>query len=230
MHFQTLSFDIAYQSYYDEIEKSVSANIEILEIGGGAHPSLTNRDNLSYTIVDPDKNELNKSPEDILKLNLSLEQLDTEKQYDLILTKMVLEHIENPEAFHKKIYKTLKPNGKVIHFFACRNSIPSIANRLLPEFIGDSILRMIGNRNLKDSPKYPAYYRKTKGYCKSQINFFTELKFKIEKYDSFVGHKYFQKVPVLGILERFYSKLLVSLRLKSLSTVALITLTKEIQN
>jgi len=227
---KTLSFDIAYQSYYDEIRKSISTNVEILEIGGGAHPSLAERENQSYTVIDPDKNELEKAPLDIVKINLSLEEINTEKQYDLILTKMVLEHVQNPIAFHHKVNEILKPNGKAIHFFACRHSIPSFVNRILPEFLGDGILRMLGNRNLKDSPKYPAYYLKTKGHSRSQINFFEKLKFKVEKYHSFVGHKYFRKIPVLGLLEKLYTKLLLLLGLKSLSTVALVVLQKEIQN
>ncbi len=226
---KTYSFNTAYDSYYNEIQKSILSKIEILEIGGGAHPSVTNRENISYTIIDPDLKELEKAPDDILKLNLSLEDLNSEKKYDLILTKMVLEHVENPKAFHRKVFEILKPTGRAIHFFACRHSLPSFVNRILPERIGDKILKIVGNRDLKDSPKYPAHYQKTKGYSNSQINFFTGLEFKVVKYYSFVGHKYFNKIPVLRFLERQYTKILFQFDLRSLSTVALVVLEKEIQ-
>ena len=226
----TYSFDVAYDGYYNEIQKHVFHNAEVLEVGGGAHPSVVNRADIEYTIIDPDLKELEKAPEDVKKLNLLLENIDVDKQYDLVLTKMVLEHVEYPEAFHKKVYDILKPNGKVIHFFACRHSIPSFVNRILPEKIGDDILKLISNRDLKESPKYPAFYLKTKGYSKGQINFFEGLEFSVVKYNSFVGHKYFKKIPGLAFIERLYTKILLILNLKSLSTVALVVLKKEIQN
>lgn len=228
MKTHTLPFDKAYDSYYQEIKNQLFSNIEILEIGGGAHPSVVKRESVSYTIVDPDKKELDKAPADVTKLNVLLEDISVNKKYDLVLTKMVLEHVENPEAFHRKVFEILKPNGKAIHFFACRHSIPSFVNRILPERIGDSILNMLGNRDLEDSPKYPAYYLKTKGHSKSQINFFEGLRFKVLKYYSFVGHKYFRKIPLLSSLERLYTWILSQLNLKSLSTVALVVLKKDI--
>lgn len=227
MDSNTYSFDIAYDSYYEEIQKYALPNSKILEIGGGAHPSLVNREDLEYTIIDPDSDELSKAPEDVEKLNLMLENLDSGKQYDLILTKMVLEHVEHPKAFHKKIFEVLKPGGKAIHFFACRHSIPSFVNRILPEFVGDRILKLLGNRDLEDSPKYPAYYTKTKGHSAGQINYFSSLQFIVSKYYSFVGHKYFKKVPILNFLEKFYTNALVFFKLKSISTVALVVLSKS---
>jgi 2-polyprenyl-3-methyl-5-hydroxy-6-metoxy-1,4-benzoquinol methylase len=224
---KTLSFEIAYNSYYREIENFLLPGIEILEIGGGRHPSLSNRAEVIYSIVDPDQKELEKAPDDVLKLHGKLEDINLERQYDLILTKMVLEHIEDPEAFHSIIFRILKPTGRVIHFFACRHSLPALFNRILPESAGDFILKLIGNRDLNDSPKYPAYYLKTKGYSNKQVNFFTGLKFNVLKYHSFVGHKYFSKIPGLRFLEKLYTRLLFQLDLRGLSTVALVVLDKE---
>ncbi|MEM9544417.1 MAG: methyltransferase domain-containing protein [Bacteroidota bacterium] len=227
MDIQTLEFNVAYDRYYNEIQNSLFPNIEILEVGGGAHPSLTERVELSYTIADPDENELEKAPNDVIKKNASVETLNPTQQYDLILTKMVLEHVKNPEAFHQKIFDLLKFDGKVIHFFACRNSMPSLVNRFISEEFGNRILKWIGNRDLNDSPKYPAYYLKTKGYNRGQFNFFTGQGFSIKKYHSFVGHKYFKKIPVLGALERLYSKVLLLLGLRCMATVALVVLVKD---
>ena len=200
--------------------------MEVLEIGGGAHPSLVDRTNISYTIVDPDSTELEKSPDDVLKLNLAIEEMNTDKQYDLVLTKMVLEHIEQPEVFHKKIFEILKPTGSAIHFFACRHSIPSFVNRLLPEAFSDALLRLLQNRNTSEHPKYPAFYKKTKGHTKSQLSYFQKMGFQVVTYNSFVGHKYFRSIPVLKQLEEIYTSILVRLRMKSLATVALVVLKK----
>jgi hypothetical protein len=223
---RTLSFDIAYDSYYEAIQQYMNPNIEVLEIGGGAHPSLEDRTNISYTIIDPDSKELKKSPDDVLKLNLLIEAMDSNKKYDLILTKMVAEHIEHPDVFHKKIFEILKPSGKAIHFFACRHSIPSFVNRILPEYISDALLRLIQNRNTVEHPKYPAFYKKTKGHTNSQLSYFQKMGFQVITYNSFVGHKYFKSIPVLRSLEALYTSILVRLKLKSLATVALVVLKK----
>lgn len=219
-------FDNAYDSYYSEIEHSLFPGMEVLEIGGGAHPSVMDRQDINYTIIDPDSNELAKAADDVEKINSLLEDLNVDKQYDLVLTKMVLEHVKEPTLFHEKVYEILRPGGKAIHFFACRHSIPAFVNRILPEYIGDSILKKLGNRDLSDSPKYPAFYLKTKGYSKRQVNFFNSLQFTVEKYQSFVGHKYFKKFRIIGFIERLYTKLLYHLKLACLSTVALVVLKK----
>jgi len=224
---KTLPFDVAYDSYYKMINTALKAGLKVLEIGGGGHPSVADSANNDYTIVDPDVSELAKAPDAIRKINLPVEEVKSENEYDLIISKMVLEHIENPEAFHRHVYKLLSPGGKAIHFFACRHSLPALVNRLLPEYVGDLILKWLGNRNLQDSPKYQAFYRRTSAFNHSQVNFFEKIGFRIEKYYSFVGHKYFRKVPVLGFLEKQYSKALLQMNIKAISTVALIVLQKE---
>jgi len=105
--------------------------------------------------------------------------------------------------------------------------LPALVNRLLPEFAGDSILRLLKNRDLDKEPKYKAYYKRTKGYTKNQLNYFEKLGFKIDVYQSFVGHKYFVHIPILYQLEKSYTCLLKKLNLFQYSTVALVTLKKD---
>lgn len=226
MMLMTSAFSNAYQSYYDAMNTILKNGFSVLEIGGGRHPSIINRKDLDYTIVDPDNSELTKSPIDIKLINCTIQKLDKRIKYDLIISKMVLEHVEDPDSFHKQVLELLKPNGKAIHFFACRHSLPALVNRLLPEAFGDLILRMLNNRNLDESPKYETYYRHTKGHVKKQIEYFLEMGYAIDEYHSFVGHKYLKNIPMLGFLEKFYSKALVYFKLKRLSTVALVVLSK----
>lgn len=222
----TSPFSCAYQSYYDVINTVLQDGFSVLEIGGGRHPSIIDRKDLDYTIVDPDNGELSRSPIDVKRINSTIQNLDKRIKYDLIISKMVLEHVEDPDSFHKQVFEVLKPNGKAIHFFACRHSLPAIVNRLLPEAFGDMILRMIQNRNLDENPKYEAYYRRTKGHVKNQIEYFLKMGYAIDEYHSFVGHKYLKNIPILGFMEKLYSRALVYFKLKSLSTVALVVLSK----
>ncbi len=225
---QTINFKHAYDTYFQECSKNLNANISILEIGGGAHPSIQNRENITYTIVDPDQSELNKAPDDVIKLKGIVQDLASNKKYDLIISKMVLEHVEDPDTFHQSVLGLLKQDGKVIHFFAGRHSLPALVNRMLPEFVGDTILKLLKNRDLEESPKYEAYYRRTLGHTKSQLEYFERLGYKIDSYSSFVGHKYLASIPILGAIEKGYTKCLTMIEAKKLATVALVVLKKRI--
>lgn len=223
----TSPFTEAYDSYYQTVKANTGKLFSVLEIGGGAHPSIKNRENLTYTMVDPDESELNKAPDDILKIKGMVQGIQPNQKYDLIISKMVLEHVEDPDTFHQSVLGLLKPNGTAIHFFAGRHSLPALVNRMLPEFVGDTILKLLKNRNLDESPKYEAYYRRTKGHTKSQIQYFKNLGFEIESYSSFVGHKYLIAIPIFGYLEKVYSNLLAKMNVKQLATVALMVLKKR---
>jgi len=227
MDFKTKNFDVAYDAYYTAINSRLKDEMSILEIGGGAHPSVKDRTRLNYYIVDPDQSELNKAPDDIIKIKGIVQDLSTAMKFDLIISKMVLEHVENPNSFHSHVLNLLNPDGKVIHFFAGRHSIPSLVNRMLPEYIGDSILKLLKNRDLNESPKYIAYYRKTLGHTEKQISYFRNLGYEFESYYSFVGHKYLRSIPILGYLEKVYSKFLTYMNVKKVATVALVILKKN---
>lgn len=227
MKSSTYTFNIAYDFYYKTIQQNKRESIAVLEIGGGAFPSINDREGLKYAIIDPDEKELSKAPSDVLKIHSAIEEYNQEQKFDLIISKMVLEHIKEPDFFHKKVLNFVKPNGRIIHFFACKYSLPGLVNRILPESWGEKILKALGNRNTDEFPKYPAYYKRTKGGVISQLNYFKKLGFEIESYTSFVGHKYFRSIPILNQLEQLFTKLLVVLNLKSFATVALVVLKKN---
>lgn len=220
------NFNLAYDDFEKAIEKYAVQNIRILEVGGGAFPSIENHAELDYTIIDPDKAELNKSKA-INKIHSKLENWETDQKFDLIVSKMVLEHIPNPFIFHEKILHLLTPKGKVLHLFACRNSLPAVINRFLPESFGDSILRIIKNRNLNEEPKYKAYYLRTNGPTSRDIDFYTKIGFNIEVFNGYVGHNYLHAVPLLRNLENLYSSILSLLKFSKFATVSVILLEKN---
>jgi len=217
-------FNIAYDSYFTLINSYALPNCKILEIGGGAHPSISERNDLKYHVVDPDHKELSKLPSDIIKIEGSVQDLPLDEKYDLIISKMVLEHVPNPDEFHKKVFQLLATNGRAVHFFACRHSLPAFVNRFLPERVGESLLRILKNRPLDDSPKYEAYYRRTLGHTKGQLDYFKKMGYAVEIYHSFVGHKYFKNIPLINLLEKAYTSILSKMECKRLSTVALVVL------
>jgi len=139
---------------------------------------------------------------------------------------LVIRLSDDPDGFHSKIFELLSDNGVAIHFFACRYSLPALVNRLLPEAFGDIILRLLKNRDLDNEPKYRAYYKRTTGHTKSQLQYFNQLGFGIQSYQSYVGHKYLKQIPGLSLLEKLYTVILKRSNLYQFSTVALVVLKK----
>ena len=223
-----IPFSQAYDSYYAAVREQIVSGQRILEVGGGAHPSIVDRAQTEYTIVDPDEPELAKAPSDVVQLKSSVQELDDDKKYDLIISKMVLEHLPDPNSFHESVLRLLTPGGKAIHFFACRNSVPAWVNRFLPEQWGEAILRQLQNRDLANQPKYEAYYQRVGGPTKNQMKYFEQMGYEIVQYTGYVGHSYFKKVPLLFQLEKAYTWVLQVGKVKTLSTVALVILRKPL--
>ena len=97
--------------------------------------------NLNYTILDIDDSEINKAfGSHFTKIVHDITDLPLNKKYDLIFSHMVLEHIPDPNRFHESVLKMMHDNSTVIHFFATKYGLPSLANLILPSFISDFII------------------------------------------------------------------------------------------
>jgi hypothetical protein len=195
------------------LEIIISSRVKtIIEIGGGANPALSKdlvvRYNLEYTVQDLSKEELCKAEGDyFIKLSAPLNSIQS--KYDLIISKMVLEHIEDPDTFHQGIKNLMQPNAIVIHFFATLYNVASIANLIFPDRLTAILQKKITPRELHQHDKFPAYYRRCKGPTIAQIKFFQSSGYDVEKYIGYSGHNYFWKYKWIYKLEKSFSKLLV---------------------
>lgn len=205
----------------------------ICEVGAGPNPILSEdfvqQNGIDYLLVDKDEEELKKRNHPFKKRvsDLCEPEIKLKTEFDLVLSKMVLEHVENPEAFHKNIRQLLKADGTAIHFFATLYSIPAVANLLLPEKISFWLLKKIKQRDFYYDAKFEAYYRKCFGPRKKALHYFQHLDFKVKHYIGFVGHSYFWRYLILKNLERIYSNFLLRSRIPFMSTTAVLVLAKN---
>jgi len=186
----------------------------IVEIGGGANPALSKRQaqNYNYTLIDINQEELLKSKEryfTTLCLDITKEQCDV--KCDLIITQMLLEHIPNPEAFHKACHNMLNTNGYGLHFFATKFSPASCVNLVLPEHLSKRLLYKIQNRKWETEGKFPAYYRWTLGPTKKQIHRFNTIGFSIDTYFGYLGSGYLKHIKYLKNLEYVWNYIVLKL-------------------
>jgi hypothetical protein len=86
----------------------------ICDVGGGAHPilplQLVNDHQLECIILDISSTELAKGPREYKKLvqDIETENFALTNQFDLVIRKMIAEHVRNGQRFHKNIFSMLK--------------------------------------------------------------------------------------------------------------------------
>lgn len=216
----------------EELSKLSSGSI-VVEIGGGANPCITKeliKDyQLEYYVVDVDQEELDKREDDHYKrICADITEDDINVKADLIITKMLLEHIPNPEKFHKACFSILKDGGKALHFYATLYSMASIANLLLPEWLSNKIIFALQKNRDKDTDgKFPAYYKWSYGPTTRQQKRFEGIGFQVELFHGYLGQNYFVGKPILRQLERFWNFFLMKTKSPYLCSNAIVTLIKE---
>jgi hypothetical protein len=94
----------------------------VLDIGGGANPALPldfiEKNGLEYFLLDVSSEELAKAPEGYLKVQADTESPDPNiaGNYNLILSRMVAEHIPSGRIFHSEVFDLLSEGGTAFHF------------------------------------------------------------------------------------------------------------------
>lgn len=189
----------------------------VLEIGAGPNPciedKLVEQYNIKYHLNDYAASELKKGNNDYRKFSGDFLEVDLPQKYDLIISRMVLEHTENPRRLHQKIHDHLNPGGIAIHFFATLYSIPAVLNLILPEFISDKLVKWGQNRDPEFHGKFPAKYAWCRGPVKGYHEKFEKLGFMILEQRGYVGHGYLSTRKYLRKLENIFSQILLKINM-----------------
>jgi SAM-dependent methyltransferase len=191
-----------------------SGSRRILEIGGGRRPLFSvdevQQYRFDYTINDVDQQELERAPEGYRKACFDSAGVIPEElvgNFDLIFSKMVLEHVGNGQQYFQNVCQLLAPGGVGIAFHPTLYCPPFVVNRLLPEDLSARILRFFfPYRNPEAVPKFPARY----SWCfstQSHVQRVRELGFQDVVIVPFYGTRYFSKIPGLATVDRALTRL-----------------------
>ncbi|MCG2711681.1 MAG: class I SAM-dependent methyltransferase [Candidatus Omnitrophica bacterium] len=206
---------------------------QLCEIGGGAFPSLSleqiKEQNLRYTILDISRTELERAPEEYVKVEADIcdPKLKSEEKYDLIFSKMLAEHVIDAEVFHTNVYKLLKPGGIAFHFFPTLYSLPFVINRLIPEFLAKLLFNLFVRNDPIVHKRFTAHYNWCQGPIKKQINNLEKVGFEIIEYKGFFGHKYYKKIPILKSLHKLTTRFLMCYPNAYLTSFSFVVLRKR---
>jgi SAM-dependent methyltransferase len=222
----------AWKKYRDWISQLAGRDLRLCEIGGGANPLLgleeMREKGLQYNLLDISEEELQKAPEGYRKIVMDASSPDFSvgEKFDLVFSKMLLEHIRDAKQFHQNVLKILADGGLAVHFFPTLYSLPFVANLLLPETLALLFYNFFGRRDSYQHAKFPAYYRWCRGPLTAQIEKFQNLGYEVVEYRGFFGHFYFDRVQLLKKLERKAASYLLKHPSPLLTSYAFVVLRK----
>jgi SAM-dependent methyltransferase len=181
----------------------------VCDVGGGARPSLpvaaVERLGLEYVVLDISAEELAKAPAEYttVQADIAGEQPPDLASQDLVFSRMLAEHIAEPERFHRNVRALLRDGGIAFHLFPTLYELPFLVNRLLPVRTSERFLVKLDPARRREGrkPKFPAYYRWCRGPRRRQLERFERLGYAVEEYVGFFGHDYLAKVAPIQRLE-----------------------------
>lgn len=215
---------------YDDMLRSLVAqypNADILELGGGRRPSFHLSEmpsNLkSYTVNDISESELALLPDGYDKacFDVSGDASAFEGRYDVVFSRFLAEHVRDGRAMHRNVHTVLKPGGVAFHLIPTLYALPFVINRLLPERIGQKLLDIFSSRR-DISPKFPAYYSQCYGDIPAMRRLFKNIGYERFEIRNFYGHFYYEEIPGLRDLEKWFSELAAEREWSVVSTYAYI--------
>ncbi|MGL4462224.1 MAG: class I SAM-dependent methyltransferase, partial [Planctomycetia bacterium] len=159
-----------------------------------------------------------------------------DESFDLVVSRMVCEHIADPAAFHGNVLKLLAPGGTAVHFFATLYSPPLVVNWLAPDWLTRPVLHWLQPHRRDDgvNGKFPAYYRWCVGPLGFQLRRFERLGYVVDDYTGYFGHSgsatlgpgYYDVVPPLRALHESFTAFLLRHPHPLLTTYAVVVLRK----
>jgi SAM-dependent methyltransferase len=200
---------------YDDTLRSLVAqypDAQILELGGGRWPSFPLSDlppNLSsYTVNDISEQELALVPDGYEKACFDVcgDAAAFENHYDVVFSRFLAEHVPDGRAMHRNVHKVLKPGGVAFHLIPTLYAFPFVVNRLLPERIGQKVLDLFSPRR-EISPKFPAFYSRCHGDTRAMRRMFKDIGYDRVEIRNFYGHFYYENIPGLKKLEKWFADL-----------------------
>lgn len=194
----------------------------LCEIGGGRDPMFradeARAHGLTYTINDIDPNELDHAPEGFNKACFDIAGnlwalKDLPGPYDLMVSRMVFEHVADVERAWNNVHALLRPGGVALCFFPTLYAWPFVVNHLIPERLSHAIVHALfpNRRDGGGDPKFPAVYDWCYGRESKLRPMLEKAGFSDILVQPFWGQHYLARFPVIRDVDAAIDRLMARL-------------------
>jgi SAM-dependent methyltransferase len=126
--------------------------------------------------------------------------------FDLAFSRMVFEHVADGQRAWANLYELLAPGGIGLAFVPTLYSVPFVLNRLLPDKLAASIVKLIfHHRTDKEDPIFPARYSWCVADQARLRRMLTAIGYRDVIVEPFYGHGYYRYFPVIRDLHRRFT-------------------------
>jgi len=189
-----------------------------LEIGGGRDALFTPDEaaelGARITVNDISAHELSLAPAAFEKLCCDIASDEALRaaapgSFDLLYSRMVMEHVADVPAMWRNSYELLAPGGVALAFFPTLHAPPFVVNRLVPERLSSAVLKRLfpDRADDGDNPKFPALYDHCYGDERTLPDLLKGIGFREAIVLPFYGYSYFWKIPGLKQVDAAFTRL-----------------------
>jgi SAM-dependent methyltransferase len=224
--------------FYSKLQREYACK-QILEIGVGSDPIFSveyiNENQINYFINDISPYEIEKikggSSYEVLICDLSKKKGSAvlpRDSFDMVISRMVNEHIKDSHTYFENIFNILKPGGVTVHSFSCLYTMPFLVNFLMPDVVTEFFISAFTRRNSSRHSKFKAYYSWCRGPSKLMQKKFLSIGYEIIEFVGYFGHFYYKKkLPIMHKLEMLKTDLLCKHKVSHLCSYGHVVLRKK---
>lgn len=210
----------------------------VCEIGGGRDPLFTAEQaaghGIDLIVNDIDAGELALTPAGLKTARFDiagdLSEPDIARGgYDLMVSRMVFEHVEDVERAWTNIHALLAPGGIALAFFPTLWAPVFALNHILPEKASRAIVHTLfpARRDGGGDPKFPAHYDWCRGSRATLAPMLNRAGFTDIHIQRFWGHGYFDRMPGLKQIDHAFNALAAKIGWDFVTTYAYVVVRKD---
>ncbi|CAM5772300.1 class I SAM-dependent methyltransferase [Bosea minatitlanensis] len=188
----------------------------VCEIGGGRDPLFTQeeaaRNGIELIVNDIDPGELALTGRGLKTVRFDiagdLSEPDVVRGgYDMMVSRMVFEHVDGVERAWANIHELLTPGGVALAFFPTLWAPIFALNHVLPARLSRAIVHALypARRDGGDDPIFPAFYDWCRGDPAVLAPMLKRVGFAEVHVQRFWGHEYFERMPGLKQLDHAFN-------------------------
>jgi SAM-dependent methyltransferase len=210
----------------------------VCEIGGGRDPLFSTaqaaRHGIDLIVNDIDAGELALTPAGLRTARFDIagdlsEPDVTRGGYDLMVSRMVFEHVDDVERAWTNIHDLLAPGGVALAFFPTLWAPVFAINHILPEKLSRAIVHALypARRDGGGDPKFPAFYDWCRGSKRQLGPMLNRAGFNDIHIQRFWGHGYFDRMPGLKQADHIFNALAAKTGWDFVTTYAYVVVRKD---